>query len=334
MAARPRVAHKAAQQARVRRTDAVVEIDIGARKRTDEYLILFIRRNALREPFVEAVDTLDDENLVRREAHLISLRALAGDKVELGDVDLLTREQRRDLFVDQIQIKRLQRFEVRLPVAVKRRALTVHKIIVKFKRCRLYPRGEQLHAQTARRGRLAGARGSREAEEPHLGARLDPRRGIAEQLRMQRFADHDHVARASLGDLLVDTGHRAYIKVLEPAGVAVYEPEEARGLNKGHRLRRVGECRAGEEDTAAVAAQLKGGGNRRAVSERAAEEIIYAAAVVEDDGIAAGKPEQLFLILVLLRAHHRARHVFREYLAHYRLALRHHTAHLQFKLAA
>ena len=119
--------------------------------------------------------------------------ALSGEEVELGDIHLAAGEKSRDMFIDEFQVERLQRLEVRFSLPVERRVLAVHKIIVKLESGGFYPGGEQLYAQPPRRGRLAGTGGAGEAEEPHLGARLDLRRGVAEQFRVQRFADHYHV---------------------------------------------------------------------------------------------------------------------------------------------
>ena len=105
----------------------------------------------------------------------------------------LSTERPITLFIDEFQVERLQRLEVRFSLPVERRVLAVHKIIVKLESGGFYPGGEQLYAQPPRRGRLAGTGGAGEAEEPHLGARLDLRRGVAEQFRVQRFADHYHV---------------------------------------------------------------------------------------------------------------------------------------------
>mgnify|MGYP007066788528 CR=1 FL=1 len=119
------------------------------------------------------------------------------------------------------------------------------------------------------------------------------------------------------------------MEVFKPVGVAVDELEEPRRFDEGHRLRRVGKGRPGEEDAPVIMAQLKCGCDRRAVCERAAEEIIYAAAVVNDDGIAAGEEEQLLLVFIVLGVHHGARDVYREGLARYRHAFVHHAAHLR-----
>ena len=236
MSARPRVAHEAADEPRVRRAEPVVEIYVRARQRADENFIFFIRGDALRQPAVEAVDALDDEQLVRREAHLPPLRALAGEEVELRNVHLFARKQSGNLFVDELEVERLERLEVRPAVAVERRALAVYEIVVELERPRAYTRGEQLDAQTARRGGLAGARRPREAEQPHLGTRLYLLGDVAQHLRVQSFAEHDEVARTAVRDDFMYSRAGADVEIFQPRGVLLYEPEKLRRFGEGHGL--------------------------------------------------------------------------------------------------
>ena len=77
-----------------------------SRQRADENVVFFIRGDALREPAVEAMDALDDEQLVRREAHLPALRALSGEEVEFRHVHLFAREQRGNLLVHKVEVER------------------------------------------------------------------------------------------------------------------------------------------------------------------------------------------------------------------------------------
>ena len=74
--------------------------------------------------------------------------------------------------------------------------------------------------------------------------------------------------------------------------------------------------------------ELEGRRERGAVRERAAEKVVDAAASVENHGVRPRVAQQLLLVAVAERRHHRARHIYRVDLAPDRLVLRYHAAHL------
>ena len=61
------IAHEAAHEARARRRDAVVRVDVELRQCADVNFIFVLARDGGRQFFIEAVDSLDDDWLVFRD---------------------------------------------------------------------------------------------------------------------------------------------------------------------------------------------------------------------------------------------------------------------------
>src|SRR5690606_36275997 len=107
---------------------------------------------------VQAVNALDDDELVRRQLHQPPLQALALNEVETRQAHFFAANQLRKMFVEQRHIDRLQRLESQRAVFVARRELTVDKVVIHLQRERTQTVRQKLDRQTLGEGRFTGRR--------------------------------------------------------------------------------------------------------------------------------------------------------------------------------
>ena len=113
------IAHDAAQQPRVGGADAVMIVQIQARQLRQVELADFARLKALVQFGIQTVDALDNQHLIMADAQRNGLfLAHAGGKVILGQLGGFAIQQGADAVPEQLDIQRVQRFQIGLAVLV------------------------------------------------------------------------------------------------------------------------------------------------------------------------------------------------------------------------
>jgi hypothetical protein len=159
------------QQPDVRGAHAREPVDSQADDRMDEDPEDVLGRDGLpHQRRVQAVDALQQQDLVRLEVQRRSRipEALAVHEVEAGGPNLLTREQARQVIVQQRQIDGFEGLEVVPAFRIARRAFPVDVVVVERDRARQDAVDLELHREPLDEGRLAGRRRSGDADDLQL----------------------------------------------------------------------------------------------------------------------------------------------------------------------
>ena len=97
------------------------------------------------------MDSLHNEYILLFEFHPVALESAdASLEVESWNLHLLAREQVVQLCIEKIEVHRMKRLEVIVPVLVLRSVLAIDEIVVKFDDLRVQPENLALLRETER----------------------------------------------------------------------------------------------------------------------------------------------------------------------------------------
>ena len=100
-------------------------------QRADIDLELAARRQAVRQPVVQAMDAFYDKDLALRKSQLLSGEyALSGDKVIRWHTDFPALEQRIHIVIEIFKVNSFQTLEILFSVLVHREFISRDKIII------------------------------------------------------------------------------------------------------------------------------------------------------------------------------------------------------------
>ena len=137
--------------------DPVVIIDgqLGQGRNIDS--VFPLARDRRGQAIVEPVDAFDDQNLFRPELHgrpPVGRRPTTEDKIEPRCGHRSAVHELRQMIVEELEIDGLQSLEIRLPILVEWRVLTVDVIVVQRQRDRLQTVDPELDSQPLGKGRF------------------------------------------------------------------------------------------------------------------------------------------------------------------------------------
>ena len=201
-------------------------VEVELRERADVHAELELGRDVGAQRIIEAVNALDDEHLVLRDARTHALLlALAGDERIARQLHLAPGEQIDELLVEQRHVDGLQALEVGLAVLSQRHAAAVDVIVVQRDGQRPLAAHAQLDAQPVGERRLAA--GGRTGHEHHARAMGDDALGdLRDGAVLQRLIDADERARLPAGDDVVEVGGRLALqdaRALRSLGIGAHE---------------------------------------------------------------------------------------------------------------
>ncbi len=169
-----------------------VEVQLG--QGGDEDPEPFPLREARQERGIEAVDSLDEDDLVLLEADRRPGLPLAGLEAVAREGDLPPGEERVERLLKERDVERFQRVEVDRPLG-RGELGTGAEVVVHLDRVGVDPGGEELDREAPREGRLpGGGRAGDEREAPPLRtSRGDQAGDLSDPLLVQGFRDEDHL---------------------------------------------------------------------------------------------------------------------------------------------
>ena len=201
------VAYQAAQQTRVRRTDAVVVIKIYAGQLADIDQAGQTSLKAFMKGGVERVNAFNDQRLIRRDAcGNIAFLAFFCLKAEPGHLRFFAPQKLSEAFSEKINIQRAQRLEVRLSVRFKRQIIAVNVKIIQRDDHGPEPVHPQVNGEPVGKGCLAA--GGWTGNEDGAGITVDDiLRDLGQRFVMQGFVDADQLPDTALFDERVQLRH-------------------------------------------------------------------------------------------------------------------------------
>ena len=215
----PAVADHAAQQAVVRPAHEQALVVAHLAERLDVELELLLVRGALGHLAVQAVQGVDQQDLVRRQLHVVDVELpLAGLEVVVRRLDRLAFQQRGDVLVDQLQVQGVRRLVVVVAEFVLGMLLEVEEVVVDVQRQELLARLGQLLADLDRGGGLARRAGPGDEEHPRFREALDELLGAGADFHVVAlFAGGDQFGELAGGDEFVEAFHGFAAVVHVPA---------------------------------------------------------------------------------------------------------------------
>ncbi len=145
------VAHNAPQKPCIRGGNPVVLIDVQRGQGRDIDFKLARIRNPFRAFGIEAVDALDDENVLIPHGHrAVVVSALAGFKIINGQIHLFAGQKVADIRIEQLQVQGLQAFKIVVAVRIQRRLVPGQEPVVHGQNVRAQSKGAELDGEPVR----------------------------------------------------------------------------------------------------------------------------------------------------------------------------------------
>ena len=146
----------AADDARIRRGNAVVVVNAYLRQDAQGNLDLFIARQHVGQGIVQGVEAFDDDGLAFfQDCRLVVEMAVACDEIEAGQVDFLALVEVIDLLVEERYVDSPQGLEIVAAVGILRRIFAVIEVIVQGNADRPQAVDAELRRQALAERRLA-----------------------------------------------------------------------------------------------------------------------------------------------------------------------------------